>query len=51
MEKTSAAVTAIITARADLRLKVSNEFNPPEFAKEIMSEKLFLTKPNHKNNS
>ena len=41
MEKTSAAVTAIITASADLKLKVSKEFNPPAFAKVTNSERLF----------
>ena len=41
IEKTSAAVTAIITANADFRLKVSKEFNPPAFAKVTNSERLF----------
>ena len=41
VEKTSAAVTAIITASADFKLNVSNELKPPAFAKVIISETLF----------
>ena len=40
-KKPQSAVTAIITANADLKLKVSKEFNPPAFAKVTNSERLF----------
>ena len=36
-ENTSAAVTAITTARADLKLNVSKEFIPPSFDYSISS--------------